>query len=89
MADMVVDVEKYVKAMDKLVENLAYLRRMAETRGCDMAYIDDKINESCDKWHKKFAEMSGVQLMFKGMMDIVKAGRGEDLLKAMMDEDEE
>ncbi len=88
MADKI-EVKKYIEAFDSTIEHLAFMRRMAEIEGHDMVYLDEKINELCTKWHDKYAEMSRVQLAVKGMMDIIKAGRGDDLLKDLFDMGEE
>lgn len=81
--------ENYIKGFDNVIEHFAFMRRMAETDGCNMTYLDEKINELCTKWHNKYAEMSQAQLAVKGMMDIIKAGHGEDLLRDLFDMSEE
>ena len=83
------NIENYIKGFDSIIEHLAFIRRMAECEGQDMVYLDGKINELCTKWHNKYAEMSQTQLAVKGMMDIIKAGRGEDLLRDLFDMSEE
>ena len=83
------NIENYIKGFDSTIEHLAFMRRMAECEGHDMVYLDEKINELCTKWHNKYAEMSQAQLAVKGMIDIIKAGHGEDLMRDLFDMSEE
>lgn len=83
------NIENYINAIDDTIEHLAFTRRMAETDGCDMTYLDEKINELCTKWHDKYAKMSQAQLAIKGMMDIIKAGHGDDLMRDLFGMDKE
>ena len=82
-------IEGYIKTFEDAIEHLAFARRMAELDGCDMTYLDEKINELCTKWHNKYAEMSQAQLTLKGVVDVVEAGYGEDLLRDLLGISEE
>ena len=77
------------EATEKIIDHLAFMRRMAELEGCDMEAFDEKINEYCTKYHDMYANMGEAELAFKGMMDIIQAGHGEELMRGMFGGDEE
>lgn len=50
------------KAVDNSVKMIALARKVCEIAGEDVEEFDKELNEMCDRWHKKFAEMNAADL---------------------------
>lgn len=73
-------VREHIKAVETAVEHIAFVRRMAETVGVDMEEFDKELDKLCTKYHDMYAGMGELELALKGMIDIVKAGKGKELM---------
>lgn len=74
------DMSDHIKAVDTAVDHIAFVRRITEISGEDVEQFDKELDALCTKYHEKYAEMDEFGLAIKGLMDIVKMGKGEDLL---------
>ena len=65
------------KTVDRCVEHIAIARRTTEIMGGSADDFDKQLNEMCEKWYEKFAEMNATELavwMVKSIVDEVKEG---------------
>lgn len=81
--------EAYLSGIKNAIDHIAFIRRMAETDGCDMQYIDEKMNEMCSESHDKYAGMNEAQLVIAGLTDVIKSGGIDEFIKMMADDGEE
>lgn len=70
----------HIKAIEPAVEHIAFVRRMAETVDEDMDEFDRELDALCTKYHDKYAKMSELELTIKGFADIVRSGKGDELM---------
>lgn len=80
--------EDHINAIERPVEIIAHVRRMAEVDGEDMEKFDEMLNDLCNKKHEMFAKMGSTALALYGLKVIFDAGEGEELLKDMLGKDE-
>lgn len=80
--------EDHINAIERPVEIIAHVRRMAEDDGEDMEKFDEMLNDLCNKKHEMFAKMGSAALTLYGLKVIFDAGEGEELLKDMLGKDE-
>lgn len=80
--------EDHIKAVEKPIEVIAHVRRMAEFDGEDMEKFDARLNELCAEKHEMFASMDEIALALYGLKTILNAGRGEELAKEIFGKDE-
>lgn len=80
--------EDHIKAIEKPIEVIAHVRRMAEVDGEDMEKFDARLNELCTEKHEMFEKMDEGGLALYGLKIILNAGEGEELLKDMFGKDE-
>lgn len=80
--------EDHMKAIESSVECIAHVRRMAELDDLDMEEFDKALNDLCQQKHEMFADMGEVGVTLYGLKVILEAGKGEDLVKAMMEGEE-
>lgn len=78
----------HMKALEKPVEIIAHIRRMAELDGADMEEFDERLNELCAKKHEMFAKMGDVEIALYGLKMIFDAGAGEKLAEALKNDEE-
>lgn len=78
----------HMKALEKPVEIIAHVRRMAELDGTDMEKFDEKLNELCEKKHEKFARMDDIEIALYGLKMIIDAGAGAKLAEALKNDEE-
>ena len=81
-------INEHLKALEKPIEVIAHVRRMAEIDGTDMEEFDAKLNALCAKKHEKFANMGEGELALYALKVIFDAGRGEELAKEIFGRDE-
>lgn len=58
--------DKYDEIWDQLdtfVRQIALGRRTIEVGGGDVAEFDARLNELCEKWHDRFKDMDGIDLI--------------------------
>lgn len=80
--------EDHIKAIEKPIEVIAHVRRMAEVSGEDMEKFDEMLNDLCNEKHEMFAKMGDTALTLYGLKIILNAGRGEELLEDILGKDE-
>lgn len=80
--------EDHIKAIEKPIEIIAHVRRMAEVDGEDMEKFDAKLNELCDEKHEMFAKMNDAKLALYGLKMIFDAGEGEEFFRDILGKDE-
>lgn len=80
--------EDHIGAIEKPIEIIAHVRRMAEVDGEDMEKFDEMLNDLCNKKHEMFAKMGSTELAFYGLKIILDAGKGEELFKDILGKDE-
>ncbi len=80
--------EDHIKAIERPIEIIAHVRRMAEVDGEDMERFDEMLNDLCSKKHEMFAEMGSTALALYGLKVIFDAGAGEELFKDIFGKDE-
>lgn len=80
--------EDHIKAIEKPIEVIAHVRRMAEFDGEDMEQFDARLNELCAEKHEMFANMDEMALALYGLKIILNAGRGEELFEDILGKDE-
>lgn len=85
---MKLTIDEHIKAVDKPIEIIAHIRRMAELDGADMEKFDERLNELCAKKHEKFAKMGDVEIALYGLKMIFDAGAGEKLAEALRNDEE-
>ena len=78
--------KSYMDALNKCIENMAFMRQMAISDGYDAEIIDHEINKLCAKWHNKYDGMSQLQLALHGMGQILQSNHAEDFLDKMFEE---
>ena len=83
-----IDIAEHMKALEKPVEIIAHVRRMAELDGADMGKFDEKLNELCGKKHEMFARMDDMELALYGLKMILDAGAGAKLAEALKKDEE-
>lgn len=81
-------IEDYIRTLDRSVEIIAYIRRMAESDGLDTDEFDKALNNLCQKKHEMFAKMDKIALDIYGVKVIIEAGKGRELLEKMMEGEE-
>lgn len=79
-----VTLEDHIKAIEKPVEIIAHVRRMAEMDGSDMEAFDARLNELCNEYHEKFANMNEFEVTLYGLKVLLKAGKGKELFEDIM-----
>lgn len=80
--------EDHIGAIERPIEIIAHVRRMAEVDGEDMEKFDARLNELCAEKHKMFEKMDETALAFYGLKIIFDAGKGEDFFKDAFGKDE-
>lgn len=85
---MKLTIDEHIKAVDKPIEVIAHVRRMAELEGADMEKFDEHLNELCEKKHEKFARMDDIELALYGLKMILDAGAGAKLAEALKKDEE-
>lgn len=80
--------EDHIKAIEKPIEVIAHVRRMAEVDGEDMEKFDARLNELCTEKHEMFASMDEMTLAIYGLKIILSAGRGEELFNDILGKDD-
>lgn len=80
--------EDHINAIERPVEIIAHVRRMAEVDGEDMEKFDEMLNDLCNKKHEMFAKMGSTALALYGLKVIFDAGEGEELFKDVFGKDE-
>lgn len=80
--------DDHMKAIERHVEMIANIRRMAEVDELDMEEFDKRLNALCDKYHEKFAKMDELGLALHGFSVIVQAGLGDKLISDIMNDKE-
>ncbi|MEE0896843.1 MAG: hypothetical protein U0L88_04360 [Acutalibacteraceae bacterium] len=80
--------EDHIKAIEKPIEVIAHVRRMAEVDGEDMETFDARLNKLCAEKHEMFEKMGEVELALYGLRTIIEAGRGEELFRDILGKDE-
>ena len=88
MIGTTITINEHLKALEKPIEVIAHVRRMAEIDGTDMEEFDAKLNALCAKKHEKFANMGEGELALYALKVIFDAGRGEELAKEIFGRDE-
>lgn len=83
-----VTIADHIKALEKPVEIIAHVRRMAELDGADMKKFDERLNELCEKKHEMFAKMGDVEIALYGLKMIFDAGAGGKLAEALKKDEE-
>lgn len=83
-----IDIAEHMKALEKPVEIIAHVRRMAELDGANMEKFDEKLNELCGKKHEMFTKMGDVEIALYGLKMIFDAGAGEKLAEALRKDEE-
>ena len=83
-----VTIADHIKALEKPVEVIANVRRMAELGGEDMEKFDEKLNELCEKKHEMFAKMSDVEMLLYGLKVIFEVGAENKLMEALKESEE-
>lgn len=86
--EVTITLDEHIKALEKPIEVIAHVRRMAEIDGADMEEFDRKLNALCAKKHEMFAEMGSTALALYGLKVIFDAGEGEELFKDILGKDE-
>lgn len=86
--EMTLTLEDHIKAIEKPIEVIAHVRRMAEVSGEDMEKFDTRLNELCAEKHEMFAKMGDTALALYGLKIILNAGRGEELFEDILGKDE-
>lgn len=79
-----ITLEDHIKAIEKPIEVIAHVRRMAEVDGEDMDKFDARLNELCAEKHEMFASMDEVALALYGLKTILNAGKGKELFEDIM-----
>lgn len=79
MAEMTVD--DHIRSVDRAVEAIAHVRRMAEQSDLNMEEFDRKLDALCTEKHRKFAEMDDFALAIYGLDVVLKAGMGRQLFE--------
>lgn len=85
---MNITIEEHIKALEKPIEVIAHVRRMAELDGADMEKFDERLNELCAKKHEKFSEMDNIGIALYGLKMIFEAGAENKLMEALKDSEE-
>lgn len=80
--------EDRINAIERPIEIIAHVRRMAEVDGEDMEKFDEMLNDLCSKKHEMFAKMGSAALAIYGLKVIFDAGEGEELFKDILGKDE-
>ena len=80
--------DDHMKAIERHVEMIANIRRIAEVDELDMEEFDKRLNALCDKYHEKFAKMDELGLALHGFSVIVQAGLGDKLISDIMNDKE-
>lgn len=88
MMGTTITLDEHIKVLEKPIEVIAHIRRMAEIDGVDMEEFDTKLNALCAKKHEKFANMGEGELALYALKVIFDAGRGEELAKELFGKDE-
>lgn len=88
MMGATITLDERIKTLEKPIEIIAHVRRMAEIDGTDMEEFDAKLNALCAKKHEKFANMGEAELALYALKVIIDAGRGEELAKKLFGKDE-
>ena len=83
-----ITLEDHIEAIERPVEIIAHVRRMAEIDGEDMERFDEMLNDLCNKKHEMFAKMGSTALALYGLKVIFDAGEGEELFKDILGKDE-
>lgn len=83
-----ITLEDHIEAIERPVEIIAHVRRMAEVDGEDMEKFDEMLNDLCNKKHEMFAKMGSTALALYGLKVIFDAGEGEELFKDILGKDE-
>lgn len=81
-------IKDYMRSIDRAVETIAYIRRMAESDGLDMDEFDKALNDLCQKKHGIFAKMDKIAMGVYGVRIIIEAGKGREFLEKMMEGDD-
>lgn len=81
-------VEDHIRSVESSVEVIAHVRRMAELDDLDMDEFDKALNDLCQKKHEKLADMGELDVALYGLKILLEAGKGKELIKAMMEGDE-
>ena len=69
--------KRFEKTIDRSVKCIALARRTTEITGGSADDFDKQLNEMCEKWYEKFAEMNALEIaawMVKDLVDEVKEG---------------
>ena len=80
--------EDHINAIEKPIEIIAHVRRMAEVDGEDMEKFDAMLNDLCNKKHEMFAKMGSTALTLYSLKIILDAGEGEALFNDVFGKDE-
>ena len=80
--------EDHINAIEKPIEIIAHVRRMAEVDGEDMEKFDAMLNDLCNKKHEMFAKMGSTALTLYSLKIILDAGESEELFKDILGKDE-
>lgn len=76
-AEAKMNIEEYLRTIKTAVDHIAFVRRLAEMDGHDVAYIDEQMNKMCEKYHAMYAEMTEPELAAKAMIDMIALERME------------
>lgn len=78
------EMERYIKALERAVDHIAFTRRMGELSGLDIEEFDKRLDELCTKYHNLYGNMNHAQIALVGLKEIIEAGKGEELLEHLM-----
>ena len=76
-----ITLDEHIKGLEKPVEVIAHVRRMAELNGTDMEEFDAKLNDLCAKKHEMFAKMDELEVAMYGLKVVLEAGKGRELFE--------
>lgn len=88
MIGTTITLDEHIKGLEKPVEVIAHVRRMAEIDGVDMEEFDAKLNDLCAKKHEMFAKMGEMEVAIYGLKVILEAGKGKELFEDIMKDKE-
>jgi len=81
MMEATITLDEHIKGLEKPVEVIAHVRRMAELNGTDMEEFDAKLNALCAKKHEMFAKMDELEVAMYGLKVVLEAGKGKELFE--------
>lgn len=81
--DKPISIERHIKAVEDAVDHIAYVRRMAELDGADMAEFDKALDAKCNEYHAKYAVMGEMEIALHGVAAILKSDRADEFLADM------